>query len=105
MVAGELPNTIRVSLGSAFVIVMSEGKIDAVPETAYLLTFRKSKCSANCLFCPQARESEGRADMLSRITWPPFPTVEVINGISRAVERGQIRRVCIQALKITLCHA
>jgi len=93
-----LPEHIRVSLGSAIVLGFLKGKLDAMPTTAYLLTYRRSKCTANCSFCPQARGSHGRADMLSRVSWPVFPTTHVLNGIEKAVKDGQIRRVCLQAL-------
>jgi len=36
--------------------------------------------------------------MLSRVTWPPFPTEQVLSRIENAVKEGTIRRVCIQAL-------
>jgi biotin synthase-related radical SAM superfamily protein len=93
-----LAEKIRVSLGSAMVLGLLKGKLDAMPTTAYLLTYRRGKCNANCGFCPQARGSSGRADMLSRVTWPVFPTMHVLDGIERAVKDGQIRRVCLQAL-------
>lgn len=93
-----LPEQIRVSLGSAVVIGLSKEKLETSPTTAYLMTYRKGKCSANCGFCPQARESRSRADMLSRISWPVFPTRTVLCGIEKASENGAIKRVCIQAL-------
>jgi biotin synthase-related radical SAM superfamily protein len=92
------PKHVRVSLGSAIVLELLKGKLDALPTTAYLLTYRRSKCNANCGFCPQARGSHGRADMLSRVSWPVFPKRHVLDGIERAVKEGQIRRVCLQAL-------
>lgn len=97
-IAKELPEKIRVSLGSAIVLKLLMAKLDAAPTTAYLMTYRKGKCSANCGFCPQARESHGRADMLSRISWPAFQTERVLKGIGEAVREDKIRRVCIQAL-------
>ncbi len=93
-----LPGKIRVSLGSAMVLGLLKGKLDAMPTTAYLLTYRRGKCTANCGFCPQARGSHGRVDMLSRVSWPVFPTMHVLDGIESAVNDSQIRRVCLQAL-------
>ena len=93
-----MPERIRVSSGSAVVLGLSNGKLDVVPTTAYLLTYRKGKCTANCGFCPQARGSRGRADMLSRVSWPVFQMRYVLDGIENAVKDGQIRRVCLQAL-------
>ncbi|PVX26088.1 MAG: radical SAM protein [Candidatus Bathyarchaeum sp.] len=90
--------TIRVSTGSAIVIGLLKGKLDAKPTTAYLLMCRNEKCSANCGFCPQARDSKGRADRLSRVTWPVFLTEKVVEGIESAVKVGNIKRVCIQSL-------
>lgn len=89
---------VRVSIGSAIVLGLVKGAIDAEPTTAYLLTYREGRCSANCAFCPQARDSTSRADMLSRVVWPDFRISDVVNGIRRSVENGKIKRVCIQAL-------
>ena len=94
----ELPKHIRVSVGSAFAIGLLSGKLEAAPTTAYLMTYRKGKCTANCGFCHQARESSARSDMLSRVSWPVFATEKVLNGIKRAVENDKIKRVCFQAL-------
>ena len=95
---GRVPEKIRVSLGSAMILGLLKGKLDAIPTTVYLLTYRRDKCTANCGFCPQARGSHGRADMLSRVSWPVFHTRHVLNGVENAVKDGQIRRVCLQAL-------
>jgi len=93
-----LPERIRVSTGSAILLRLLRGRLDAEPTTIYLLTYRDEKCSANCGFCPQARMSKGRVDMLSRVTWPPFPTRQVFCRIERIAETDAIKRVCIQAL-------
>jgi len=93
-----LPEKIRVSVGSAMILGLIQGRLDAPPTTVYLLTYHEGKCSANCGFCPQARTSTSRADMLSRVTWPAFPTEDVVSRIAFAVEKGVIQRVCIQAI-------
>jgi biotin synthase-related radical SAM superfamily protein len=93
-----LPENIRVSTGSAIVLGLMKGRLDARPTTVYLLTCREEKCSANCGFCPQARESRGRADKLSRVTWPIFPTREVVDAIEQTAKKENIKRVCIQTL-------
>ncbi len=92
------PERVRVSTGSAIVLGLLRGKLDAKPTTAYLLMCRNEKCSANCGFCPQARNSKGRADRLSRVTWPAFPTKKIVDAIERNVKAGTIKRVCIQSL-------
>ena len=93
-----LPNKIRVSLGTAVILGLTKGRLDAKPTTAYLLTYRNGKCLASCAFCPQSRAASGRADMLSRITWPVFPTEEVISRIRDAFQGKRILRTCIQTL-------
>ncbi|MEM4243512.1 MAG: radical SAM protein [Candidatus Bathyarchaeia archaeon] len=93
-----LPQQIRVSIGSAIVLGLLEGKLDAEPTTAYLMTYIPGKCTANCAFCPQARESRSKGEMLSRIAWPPFQTEMVCRAIKFAYGNRKIKRVCIQAL-------
>ena len=98
MSAEHLPEKIRVSVGSAMVLGLIAGKLDAQPTTVYLLTYHELKCSANCGFCPQARASTSRADMLSRVTWPSFRTEKVIDSLTQAGKKDNVQRVCIQAI-------
>jgi biotin synthase len=98
------PEKIRVSVGSAIVLGLLKGKIDAPPTTIYMLTYREGKCQANCGFCPQARTSSSRADMLARVTWPAFQTKQVIQKIALSTEKGSVKRVCIQALNYPTVH-
>lgn len=93
-----LPERVRVSTGSAIVLGLLKGRLDAKPTTAYLLMCRNKKCVANCGFCPQARESKGRTDRLSRVTWPSFPARQVVDSFKVYVKIGAIKRVCIQSL-------
>jgi biotin synthase-related radical SAM superfamily protein len=93
-----LPRQIRVSVGSAIVLGLLEGKLDAAPTTAYLMTYKQGKCTANCLFCPQARTSRSKAELLSRVSWPTFATETVLKKIANASANQRIKRVCIQAL-------
>lgn len=92
------PGQIRVSLGTAIILGLLKGKLDAEPTTAYLMTYKMGKCSANCGFCPQARESKSSTELLSRVSWPSFSTIDVVKAISDACGMGRIKRVCIQAL-------
>lgn len=93
-----LPEQIRVSLGTAIVLGLLEGKVDAEPTTAYLMTYKTSKCSANCGFCPQARASKSSTELLSRVTWPTFPTSKVLTALAAGAKEDKIKRACIQAL-------
>jgi biotin synthase-related radical SAM superfamily protein len=94
----DLPRQIRVSVGSAIVLGLLEGKLDVAPTTAYLMTYKMGKCTANCLFCPQARNSRSKADLLSRVSWPVFDTERVLKKIRGVSETQQVKRVCVQAL-------
>jgi len=94
----DLPQRVRVSIGSAIVLGLLEGKLDAEPTTAYLMTYKADKCTANCGFCPQARNSLSKAELLSRVSWPVFSTKSVLQKFESAVADARIRRVCIQAL-------
>ena len=98
MKKGDFPEKIRVSIGSAIVLGLMTGRLDAEPTTVYLLTYQPGKCHANCGFCPQAKTSRSRTDMLSRVSWPLFPTELVLCAIERAAEGDAIKRVCVQAL-------
>jgi biotin synthase-related radical SAM superfamily protein len=62
------------------------------------MTYKPGKCTANCGFCPQARTSHSKTELLSRVTWPTFPTTSVLKKIKTATEHHKIRRICIQAL-------
>ena len=95
---GDLPSTIRVSIGSAIHLGLAKGAMDAAPTSAYLLSYISSKCVANCAFCAQARESSSRADMLSRVTWPPFRTEKVIEALAATHGKRELCRVCIQTV-------
>lgn len=89
---------VRVSSGSAIVLGLADGFLNAKPTTAYLLTYINGKCTANCVFCPQAKGSVSRKSLLSRVTWPVFATKAVVSKIKSAASDGRIKRVCIQAL-------
>jgi len=93
-----LPLQTRVSLGTAILLGLLNGKLDADPTTAYLMTYKEGKCTANCGFCPQARGSKSSTELLSRVTWPNFPTADVLKALAATVKNGKIKRVCIQAL-------
>lgn len=93
-----LPEQIRLSLGTAIVLGLLKGKLDTAPTTAYLMTYTAGKCVANCGFCPQARGSKSSSQLLSRVTWPTYPTQDALTALANSVKQEKIKRVCIQAL-------
>ena len=88
--------TWKLSLGTACAIGKRKIKIDALPTTAYIML--GEKCSHNCSFCSQARESTAGSDKLSRITWPSFPADEAALDIVNAYAAGKLNRICIQVV-------
>lgn len=62
------------------------------------MTYYSSRCLANCGFCPQAKDSNSKSFLLSRISWPVFPTDQVLANLKKAYLDKIVNRVCIQAL-------
>lgn len=89
---------IRLSIGTAVQIGLEDGPRDPNFTTAFLMTYHKDKCNANCAFCPQARNSSASSDRLSRISWPEF---SLDNVITSWPPPGQFRRICVQ----TICYS
>jgi len=88
------PPTWRVSSGTAAVLGLREMRMDIAPTTAYLML--GERCSRNCAFCSQARESHASAAALSRVIWPQFGIDDIVRGIASAEARGAIGRICLQ---------
>ncbi len=87
---------IKLSVGTADVLGLKKLTTDAPPTTAYLLA--GDKCQQDCAFCPQARSSSGRADMLSRVIWPSFPKEEVSQKLCTAYDTRTLKRACFQVV-------
>jgi biotin synthase-related radical SAM superfamily protein len=85
---------INVSIGTAAVLGLADIVMDAAPTTAYLML--GGRCVMDCGFCAQARSSQASALKLSRVTWPEFDQAQTLTLLAQAVERGDIRRCCLQ---------
>jgi biotin synthase len=90
-----LVEKIRLSIGTAIQMGLESGEMDECFSTAFLMTYTDGKCSANCAFCPQARESDSSSDRLSRISWPIYMWDDIIGRFS---ESASFKRICIQVL-------
>lgn len=84
------PKKVRASAGTAAVLGLIACSAEVLPTTAYFLL--GSRCRRDCAFCPQARSSRSRADLLSRVTWPE---VALDTAIERLASRP-VKRVCLQ---------
>jgi biotin synthase len=92
-------NKIRVSIGSASVLGLYESKrFKDVPTTCYIMTYKDGHCTANCGFCPQARESESSNELLSRVSWPIFSFKEFLTKLNYLPHTKKFKRICIQTL-------
>jgi biotin synthase len=54
------------------------------------------RCTYNCAYCPQARESTGSTEQLSRVVWPKVKWDELKNSLLQKPE--YIKRVCFQVV-------
>jgi biotin synthase-related radical SAM superfamily protein len=98
-----LPNTpaprtsqIRVAFGTGVVLGLWEGRLAAAPTTAHFLTYNINKCSSNCKFCSQARESNADQRILSRVVWPACELEKVLAALKES--HSEFRRICLQAV-------
>ena len=90
-----LVEKVRISIGTAIQLGIEKGKQDRNFSTAFFMTYHDGRCSANCVFCPQARESSSASDRLSRISWPEYQFEDIIRLFPH---HNGFRRACIQAL-------
>ncbi len=90
---------IRVSIGSASVLGLYESKrFKDIPTTCYLMTYKDGHCTANCGFCPQARESGSSIELLSRVSWPVFSFKDFLTKLNYMTPTKRFKRICIQTL-------
>ncbi|PIN68694.1 radical SAM protein [Candidatus Woesearchaeota archaeon CG11_big_fil_rev_8_21_14_0_20_43_8] len=83
---------IRIALGSAILLGLKDGKLDEKPSTVHLLLTDERRCSHDCSFCAQARNSNADSDLLSRVTWPEFGLNQIIDSMKDA------KRICLQVV-------
>ncbi|MCX7781693.1 MAG: radical SAM protein [Negativicutes bacterium] len=86
----------KLSAGTASVLGLRRVVCDAPPTTAYVML--GEKCRHNCSFCAQARDSQAKTSLLSRVTWPEAAAGRAVAGIASAHAAGKIKRVCLQVV-------
>lgn len=89
-----MQTSIRVSSGTAGVLGLLKGRLDAPPTTAYLMV--GGRCRRTCGFCAQANNSKASAAALSRVNWPSWSEDQVLSALEEAYLRGRIERCCLQ---------
>ncbi|HHY34190.1 MAG TPA: radical SAM protein [Firmicutes bacterium] len=88
---------VGVSLGTAVVLGLSRAKTSCLPTTGYLSI--GERCVRDCSFCPRARSSTARGDLISRVTWPSFPWKEVLSRLSSSESARHLSRICLQLVE------
>ncbi len=89
---------VRASIGTLGVLGLELVQMDTPPTTAYLQIFTDQRCSANCLFCAQARESQADITFIARGMYIPAELEKVVLRLKIAFERGYLSRACIQTV-------
>jgi biotin synthase-related radical SAM superfamily protein len=89
-----LVDLIKVSSGTLGVLGIVDSRLDAPPTTAYLMV--GGRCSRDCGFCAQARNSTASAMALSRVNWPSWAQAEILDAVEMAYAEGRIQRCCLQ---------
>lgn len=87
-----MERNIRASIGSLGVLGLRKIELPAPPTTLYLMI--GEKCMYNCAYCPQARESKGSTEQLSRVVWPKVKWDELKDSLLQKPE--YIKRICFQ---------
>jgi len=87
---------IRVAFGTGVVLGLWEGRLSAAPTTAHFLTYHGDRCSSNCKFCPQARESNADRRKLSRVVWLTCELERVLAALREI--HPEFKRICLQAV-------
>jgi biotin synthase len=88
---------LRVSIGSAAVLGLLKYRLSVPPTTAYIMSYTKGSCLANCSFCAQACGNNAEHDQLSRVIWPDFPVEDILAGF-REPSYPVLERVCYQVI-------
>jgi len=81
----EKSKKVRASIGTLAKLNLFHIKMDAEPETAYILT--EEGCLGKCKFCPQWLD-QGR---LSRLVWPEVEINTMVRG------QRAFKRICVQS--------
>ncbi len=89
---------VRASLGTLGVLGMELIMMDAPPTTAYLQIYTDKRCMANCRFCSQAAGAHGELKKIARGMYIPSDLDEVVRRLGIALERGYLKRACIQTV-------
>lgn len=86
---------IRLSIGTAIELGLSNGRSDIAPKTAYIMI--GNACNNNCSFCSQSISSSSRKDTLARVSWPEYSKEEIVGALI-SYNKNNIKRICLQTV-------
>jgi biotin synthase-related radical SAM superfamily protein len=86
----------RPSSGTLAALGLLDIRSDAMPTTAYIML--GEKCTRDCAFCAQARNSKAGSGRLSRVTWPEVDERLLLEALGMATRDGKLHRVCLQTV-------
>jgi biotin synthase-related radical SAM superfamily protein len=89
---------VRASLGTLGVLGLEFIQMETPPTTAYLQIYTDKRCTANCLFCAQAKGSSSDLTHIARGMYLPADLEAVVSRLKIAFERGYLARACIQTM-------
>ncbi len=84
---------IGVSALTASIIELKKIRTDANSNQAYLMM--GTNCNNSCSFCAQSRLTNKESNLLSRVSWPEYPTQIVIDKLN---SNDQIKKICFQVV-------
>ncbi len=92
-----MTDTIGVSFGTLTVLGLTNARSLEKPTTGYFLL--GEHCIYSCSFCSQAKRSKALPNQLSRVTWPRLSWAKIYAPLAGAIDRGEIKRVCLQIVE------
>ena len=96
----ESPQYLRMSLAASMTLGFKPGLFyrDARLYCINLLLTYKNGCAARCAYCGLSNQRSGKYQDKSfiRVTWPTYPTTEIIQRI--AARQRRIKRICISQI-------
>jgi len=98
------PDYVQLSTAAAISLGIMQGKMHRCGCTRclnLLLTYPEG-CRANCAYCGLARHREADRDYADRnfirVDWPAVPMAQIIEIVSRDVEKSPFHRMCISMI-------
>lgn len=88
---------IKASTGTASVLGLKKTRLKDAPTTAYFML--GEKCTNNCLFCSQSKNSSSDLNLLSRVAWSEYPESDIFSKLDDAYKEGSIKRACLQVVQ------